>query len=239
MVAAWLYLVGQYDLATSDTDMASMWMPPSGTWLWSIKDFGLLLLMWLVMMAAMMVPSALAVLPVFIRAAARQASADNGGIRAGAFVLGYLGLWLSSSLGFALVQWVLHALVWLDPMMAPTSPWLSAVILGSAGMYQFSDWKEACLAKCRNPLGFLMNHWRPGAIGSLRLGARYGLECLGCCVAQMLVMLAVGVMHIGWMAAITGVILAEKLLPLRAVLLRQGIGVALITGALIEVLATR
>jgi predicted metal-binding membrane protein len=113
---------------------------------------------------------------------------------------------------------------------------LCATILVCAGAYQFSAWKEACLRKCRNPFGFLMNHWQPGAWGSLRLGTRYGLACLGCCVAQMLVMMAVGVMHVWWMAGITFVILSEKRLPVPMTLLQRGIGVVLIGGALLSLL---
>jgi predicted metal-binding membrane protein len=237
-IASWAYLLNQQVAVNAGDAMSSMWMPPTGTWAWSAQDFGLVVFMWMVMMAAMMAPAALAIMPMLMRVAMHQNTAHTCGIQVSAFLSGYLGSWLFSALGFSLIQWSLHAMLWLDPMMMPTSTDLTVAIFFGAGVYQFSTLKTVCLAQCRAPLGFLMNHWQPGSQGSLRLGVRYGLFCLGCCFALMLVMLAVGVMNVWWMAVLTAVILAEKLLPLRATVLRLGIGAALIAGALLELLVT-
>jgi predicted metal-binding membrane protein len=81
------------------------------------------------------------------------------------------------------------------------------------GLYQLTPWKEACLRHCRLPHLFLGHHWRDGAGGALLLGAHHGLFCAGCCASLMLVLLVVGVMHVGWMVALSAVILLEKTLP--------------------------
>ena len=44
-----------------------------------------------------------------------------------------------------------------------------------------------------------------------RLGLQQGLYCLGCCWAMMLVMFAVGVMNVIWMAALGMVMTIEKI----------------------------
>lgn len=82
-----------------------------------------------------------------------------------------------------------------------------------AGAWQFSAVKQACLVKCRQPMTFLMKHWRPGPAGAARLGALHGLYCLGCCAALMALMFVFGAMNLWWMAAITLYCLAEKLIP--------------------------
>jgi predicted metal-binding membrane protein len=70
--------------------------------------------------------------------------------------------------------------------------------------------KRACLQHCRNPIDFLMMYWRPGATGSFGLGVHHGWYCLGCCWALMIVLFAVGLMNLVWVAAISAVILVEK-----------------------------
>jgi predicted metal-binding membrane protein len=106
------------------------------------------------------------------------------------------------------------------------------MVLGLAGIYQFTPFKSSCLRACRTPADFLMQRWGRGAF---RLGLEHGLWCLGCCWALMAALFAVGVMSLGWMALIAAFIAAERLLPWptaarRAValsLLALGLGVAL------------
>ena len=69
--------------------------------------------------------------------------------------------------------------------------------------------------------------WRPGAAGALRMGAGHGLWCAGCCWALMVVLFAVGVMSLFWMAVVAAVVLAEKALPYGDRLTRA-LGVALV-----------
>jgi predicted metal-binding membrane protein len=98
-------------------------------------------------------------------------------------------------------------------MMVATSKWLSGAILLAAGSYQWSPLKDKCLAQCRSPIQFITGHWRAGPVGALRMGAAYGLYCVGCCWAIMLLLFVGGVMNLLWVALIAGFVLLEKLMP--------------------------
>jgi predicted metal-binding membrane protein len=89
---------------------------------------------------------------------------------------------------------------------------LGAVLIG-AGLYQLTPLKQVCLDHCRSPVAFVMQHWREGASGALRMGCVHGLFCLGCCWALFAVLVAAGVMSLAWMLLLTLVIFAEKVLP--------------------------
>jgi predicted metal-binding membrane protein len=85
------------------------------------------------------------------------------------------------------------------------------IVVAAAGFYQFSRWKQACLRACRTPLTFLSTHdFGNGLTGTFRAGAAHGAYCLGCCWALMAVLFTVGLMNLGWMAALAVVFLAEK-----------------------------
>ncbi len=96
-----------------------------------------------------------------------------------------------------------------------TSAAVSAAILVAAGLFQFSSLKNACMAKCRTPLAFLMQEWRDGAAGALVVGLRNGSNCVGCCWALMAVLFVVGTMNLLWMALFTLLVCAEKIMPAR------------------------
>ena len=152
-------------------------------------------LMWNVMMAAMMLPSLTPWLGLF-------------GPREGArFAAGYFGVWSVYCLAAAIAQ------VYFRDGVA-FSGTASASVLIVAGLYQFTPMKQACLRKCRSPLGQLLTRWRSGKSFPLRIGAAHGLNCLGCCWALMAVAFAVGVMNFWWMAALTVLLVAEKTFPL-------------------------
>src|SRR6185503_20460985 len=97
----------------------------------------------------------------------------------------------------------------------------------AAGLYQFSPLKQRCLALCRSPAGFILSEWRDGALGAAVMGLRHGLFCLGCCAALMVLLFAVAVMDLRWVAALAILVTAEKLLP-GAKYWRVGIGVAML-----------
>lgn len=93
-----------------------------------------------------------------------------------------------------------------------------SVLIGGAlfirsTLYQLTPLKYACLRQCRSPFAFLLNHWRDGWQGALRMGFHHGLYCLGCCWVMMVLLFAVGVMNLIWVAAIAAFVFAEKLLP--------------------------
>jgi len=86
-----------------------------------------------------------------------------------------------------------------------------------AAAYELTPLKDVCLGKCRTPLGFLIGNWREGLDGAVRMGARHGAWCLGCCWALMASLFALGVMSVVWMAVVAGLIAFEKLMPSRRV----------------------
>jgi predicted metal-binding membrane protein len=107
-------------------------------------------------------------------------------------------------------------------------------LLITAGLYQFSSLKRACLNHCRSPAAFLSQNWRPGSLGAFRLGLVHGTYCLGCCWSLMLLLFAGGVMNLVWIAGLSILVLLEKLAPFGArltapvgfVLIAAGVSIA-------------
>jgi predicted metal-binding membrane protein len=191
-----------------------------------------LLAVWLVMIGAMMLPTVVPMVRMFDAVTAR---APRPAAARATFLAGYLAVWT----GFAGVA--LLGDVAVDALVAGWA-WLAArpgLVLGVAlllaGAFQFSPLKNACLTACRNPIGFLWQHYRRGAAGAWRLGLRHGLSCLGCCWALMLVMVATGVNSLVWMVGLTAVMVIEKtarrgarlVAPVGIVLLVAGASLAL------------
>jgi predicted metal-binding membrane protein len=219
---AWAWLFAGAGMATPATmpsmpgmpGMSGMTKPPDT---WSSATWVLMLAMWWTMMVAMMTPSATPTILLYARVhrhSASQAHGMGGSAPTGAFAAGYLLLWLAFALAATVVQFGLErAGVLPAGSLASRSRWLSAGVLLFAGAYQLSPFKNACLAHCRAPAAFLSQHWRPGAAGALRLGVLHGAYCIGCCWLLMALLFVVGVMNLAWIAALTALVLAEKLLP--------------------------
>jgi predicted metal-binding membrane protein len=208
--ALWLgfAVVGWAGLAWLAFDMghplAQLTMPMSPRW--SAAQLLAIVAMWAVMMAAMMLPSALPMVQAFVVLCRRNGQRA----RSRQFVGAYLLVWSIFSLAAAAAQWLLQALGWVSPMIVSTSPLLSGALLLVAGAYQFSPLKRICLARCRTPMGFLVGEWRDGRFGGFAMGWRHGLFCLGCCWALMALLFAVGVMNLMAVALLTVFILAER-----------------------------
>ena len=90
-----------------------------------------------------------------------------------------------------------------------------AAILLAAALYEVTPLKNACLSRCRTPLGYLIGSWRDGSRGAAEMGARHAGWCVGCCWALMAALFALGVMSLVWMAVIAALITVEKTLPWR------------------------
>jgi predicted metal-binding membrane protein len=192
-------------------------------------SLGFFIGVWVVMMAAMMFPS---IAPMVVMHARIQEGRRERGqsVAIGStaiFVCGYLIAWtLAGLLSYGIYKLgraaTGDAFSWDN-----AGPYLAGGILLLAAIYQLTPLKDVCLRHCRSPLSFLMNHWRPGRAGALRMGVMHGGWCVGCCWALMGALFALGVMSIGWMAFIAGLIALEKLLPWKAVA-NRGIAVVLV-----------
>ena len=169
-------------------------------------------LMWMVMMGAMMTPAVLPITLVFVhldRERRGRALPIDGLV----FSAGYLAAWMLFALLATVLQWVLHRAALLHSDAMATGAPLAGGLALVAGVYQLTPLKEACLAHCRTPMGFLMSHWRDGTAGAFRMGLEHGGYCFGCCWALMLLMFAAGVMSVTAMALLSLFILAERVLP--------------------------
>jgi predicted metal-binding membrane protein len=213
-VLAWLYLVREaasmQSMAMDARMHAAMGMGDMHAW--GVSDWLALFVMWAVMMAGMMLPSAapviLLVLAAYRRRGDRRARASSA-----AFIGGYLLAWTTFSGFAAAIQVGLHRTALLTPEMASGSARLAGAILLMAGVYQWLPVKNVCLTHCQSPLGFITRYWREGAVGGLTMGVRHGLFCVGCCWALMSLLFVVGVMNLIWVAVITAFVLIEKLAP--------------------------
>jgi predicted metal-binding membrane protein len=182
---------------------------------------------WTIMMAAMMLPSALPMIGLY--AAMQRNGSPRGQVVAVAlFTSIYLGLWALTGVPIYLGSVALGAL---------TQKALAYGVAGTlvvAGLFQVSPLKQTCLRHCRSPLGFLFGHWRAGWRGGLEMGWAHALYCLGCCWALMVVLVVAGAMGLPWVLLIAAAVATEKLVPrgervayvIGAVLILLGVAVA-------------
>ena len=226
---AWVYtgfLAWQMErmAASAPMDMpgetAGMWMAMAAPW--SAAEWGLMIVMWFVMMVAMMLPSAAPMILTIARINRSRAEADEPTAPTGLFLAGYLAVWLGFSVAAAAGQFALQLAALANMDMAVT-PALGGALLIAAGLFQFTDLKQACLAKCRTPVGFVIAHWHEGPAGAFVMGAHHGGFCLACCWALMGLLFVFGAMNLLWIAGLAALVLAEKLLP-------AGERIAMLTG---------
>ena len=207
---AWAYLV----FLAQDNDGMGMSVAMAQLGSWSAADFGMMFLMWAVMMTGMMVPSAAPMLLLFATVNRRRQEQDRPYVSTAIFLSGYVLVWCGFAAVATVGNWALHVNDLLDKMMGgSTSDYLGGGLLLTAGVFQWSRLKYACLTQCRSPLSFLMTDWREGAGGALRMGLKHGTYCVGCCWVLMALLFVLGVMNLLWIAALAGFVLLEKIVP--------------------------
>ena len=179
-----------------------------------LRDFPAFVVGWVIMLTAMMLPSEL----TYVGAFAALTRSRNGAQAASlyptlGFVAGYGVAWVA----YGLVAYGLNAALRAADLEAVlsnrTGPLLAGSVLIAAALYQVSSLKQVCLAHCRTPLAFFARNWREGRFGATVMGVRHGVVCVGCCWALMAVMFAVGTMNLTWMALLSLIMFAEKVLP--------------------------
>jgi len=164
--------------------------------------------LWIVMMAAMMFPSVAPTVALYARMTRRRAAAAPL-----LFTGGYVATWAAAGLlAYGLVE-LGRALLGDELAWDAAGRWIAGLTLLAAAAYQLTPFKNACLTRCRSPLGFLTSSWRDGLWGAADMGARHGAWCVGCCWALMASLFALGVMSLAWMALVAALIALEKLVP--------------------------
>jgi predicted metal-binding membrane protein len=216
-------------------------------WWWTVREMrgmddgpwsglgalGWFLGVWVVMMAAMMFPSVAPTVALYARMTRTRSP-----LLPLVFAAGYLLTWAVAGLAaFAVVALVNRVagdvLAW-----DRAGRWVAGATLLVAAVYELTPLKDVCLGKCRSPLGLLLTSWRDGPAGALRMGAKNGAWCVGCCWALMASLFALGVMSVVWMAVVAGVIAVEKTLPWRRVATYGTTALLLALGVLLLVAPT-
>ena len=188
---------------------ASAW---AMTTTWDVSHLFLLLAMWAVMMTAMMLPSAVPIITLYISVLRRSGVTDPA--RVYLLVAGYLTGWTVFSAVAALGQRLMTDGSVMTPMMIVADIRVAAIVLIAVALYQFTPLKRDCLEACRSPISLFTQYWQPGPAGAFRMGLRHGMYCLGCCWALMLLLFVGGVMNAFVIGGLTVFILIEKLMPL-------------------------
>lgn len=169
--------------------------------------------MWLLMMAAMMLPAVTPIVLLFRTIERGRGTNSRPAVLTTAFAVGYLVVWALA--GVLADSVYLAAQAAGDRLQADAGalPYVGGGILVLAGLYQCSPLKYACLAHCRSPFHVILHGWRAGRLGALRMGVSHGAYCLGCCWGIMAVLFVVGLMNLAWMAALSVLIVVEKRAP--------------------------
>jgi predicted metal-binding membrane protein len=198
--AGWAYVA--YQAAS----MGGMRSPMGGMAMSGIGGLVLFLSVWTITMVAMMVPATLPLILLYRTIARNRLS--QGRARVGMLILlvGYIAVWTAAGLP-------VYAYNTLAGAAGSLTVVLPALLLIVGGVYQFTPLKRICHARCSSPLFFLIQNWRPGATGALRLGMIHGVDCLGCCAGLMVGLVALGMMNLAWMLTAAAIIFAEKTIP--------------------------
>jgi len=184
--------------------------------------------MWGAMTLAMMLPSAAPMILTYAEIADTAARKNEHVVSPFMIAAGYTAVWFGFAVIATIAQILLTRAALLNAGMTSASGLFSGAIFIGAGVYQFSALKNACLTQCQHPFPFFFANWATTPRGVFKLGLRQGLYCLGCCWAMMLVMFAVGVMNVVWMAAIGIVMTIEKIGTGRRVTYALGAGLIVI-----------
>lgn len=217
-IAAWAHVVQQAAV------MGQMGMvSPGGTGMVSLADAAVFLTAWGVMMAAMMLPSAVPMIALYRTVSRNQSQAGRPVVTTTLFAATYLLVWLL----FGVPVYLASVAVGAFAAGASWLPYALGAVLVAAGVYQFTAIKRVCLNYCQTPLTFIMARWRTGYAATLRLGLAHAAYCVGCCWGLMVVLVTAGAMSLPWVLLIAAVVFVEKLLP-RGQITARLVGVALI-----------
>jgi predicted metal-binding membrane protein len=195
----------------------------------------LFLAVWIIMMIAMMFPTAAPMILTFHQVQAAKRGRGGTFVSTWVFVAGYMLVW--SAIGVLAFAGAAGAEMLGERMgmSTATAARIGGALLIVAGAYQLSPLKDLCLAKCRTPVGFILTSWRDGRWGAARMGIQHGAFCLGCCWLLFLALFPLGLMNVAAMAVVTLLIFAEKTLPAGDRIAKVSGGALLLYGAAVLV----
>ncbi len=222
--AAWVLLVWQGRGASMDVTMAS---PTMGL------RAPLFLLIWVVMMVAMMFPTAAPMILTFHRVQSHKRRHGDAFVSTWVFVTAYMVVWTLAGVAAYLGARAAEALGDHADLSRATAARIGGAVLVAAGLYQLTPLKDVCLSKCRTPITFIMTAWHDGEAGALRMGLLHGAYCLGCCWLLFVILFPLGIMNMAAMAAITLLIFAEKTLPWGRLASRASAAALVVYGAVV------
>jgi predicted metal-binding membrane protein len=169
-------------------------------------------LAWVLMIAAMMLPTTFPLLAIFRRITRDR---PDAGRLVAQVLAGFFAAWLAFGLlahvADLTLRWAAGSSGWFV-----ANGWIvGASVLAGAGLFQWSALKYRCLEQCHTPFAFVASRWHGHAPSreAFRLGLDHGVFCVGCCWALMLLMFVVGTGNLGWMLLLAAVMAAEKNLP--------------------------
>jgi predicted metal-binding membrane protein len=179
----------------------------------SLTDAVAYVVAWGVMMAAMMLPSAVPMIALY--GAMRRSFSQTGqkGLSAAAFTLVYLVVWTGFGIPIYVASVIVDRATTSSSTLASLAPYGVAFVLAAAGVYQLTPLKRVCLSVCQSPLGFLLSHWRSGYGGTFKMALAHATYCAGCCWGLMVVLVAAGAMALHWVLLIAVAVFIEKVLP--------------------------
>ena len=212
IIGAWIYLDSMYMKPMGIIAAFSLLAMPM-TQVWMFNDFIVMTFMWIVMMFAMMMPSTFNFLFIFSQMRLNMKTANNPKIELIILASVYVLLWILFSLFAVFLQYTLHNMNIINKMGVITNNYISAGIIIFAGAYQFTNLKNSCLEKCRNPLSYIMGTKIENIRDIIGIGVSNGLFCIGCCWVLMLLLFINGIMNLLWVLVITIAVLAEKIFP--------------------------
>lgn len=229
VMAAWLALASLHgETAFALETLAALCLQVGGGI--ALELYPAVLTMWLLMSVAMMLPTAIPTIDLYVRLSRRMEA--GRGRRIVLFTLGYILAWSGFGMLAAAAQIAMGNL----PVESLPPQVVGGGILILAGGYQLSALKQKCLDLCRNPLLFFMSRWTETIPGTLGLGVRHGIICIGCCWALMLLMFIGGTMNLLWMALLGLAMLAEKIVPGAARFGRHAGGLMMAAGSVTVIL---
>jgi predicted metal-binding membrane protein len=200
---AWAVLVWQHSDVTMDMT-GSVTLGPR---------VPLFLVIWVVMMVAMMLPTAAPMILTFHKVQAGNRTLGDAFVTTWVFVAAYLLVWACAGM-FAYAGMLAAETAAARLALSPaTTAQIGGAIIMVAGIYQLTPLKDVCLSKCRTPIDFIVTSWREGATSAFEMGLLHGAYCLGCCWLLFVMLFPLGFMNVGAMAAVTLLIFAEKTLP--------------------------